>query len=520
MYLEGELSLSGSDPMLEELLNRFIDEANRTILTKGISEDRLDEAARVTHWSVDDDTFHLTIESGRLVRATSGLLRIRKALTDLLGKELRIGVRGVSVTDLRALIPLKGVLSDDKIRRVASIPKLISVERRDGSVLISFEPLEEREIQRGIPERALNLIEEILVEEKIEDRTVPPEIPVVRRGETKPIRFDRDPVEIAVDKGWIKAFPGRGQWIYTPPYVKLLEVLEEILIEEVVERLGFQPFMVPKLIPLEVMKMMPGYFDSIPEGMYYVCAPPRDPTAFNRFKDLFRLTNEVSRRELKKTVKAPNYVLDPSQCTPLWYFLSHEILDSSLLPYKFYDRSGWTYRWEGGGVEGLVRVQEFRRVELVYIASPSETIEIRDKVLEESIRVTDEILDMEWRVVAATPFFVSEEEASRIRKEESKDIAAYDLEVYLPHRGLRDSAEWLEITSCFVHKRKFMNSFRIHEVKDREVWSGCSGLGVSRWVAAFLATHGFDSSSWPESVRVRYGKPPQIPKTLEWPKGE
>ena len=146
---------------------------------------------------------------------------------------------------------------------------------------------------------------------------------------------------------------------------QIMDGFFKILMDEIVHKLGFIPFMLPKLIPLEVMKLMPGYFDSIPEGMYYVCPPPRDSEAFDRFKNLYRITREVSREELKRVVKEPNYVLDPSQCTPLWYFLSHEIVDISLLPFKFYDRSGWTYRWEGGGVEGLVRVQEFRRVELI-----------------------------------------------------------------------------------------------------------------------------------------------------------
>jgi seryl-tRNA synthetase len=383
---------------------------------------------------------------------------------------------------------------------------------------ISFKMLTEGELQNGTPERAIQLVETIATEAIPTEKRVPAGTPVVRWGKKKPVHFDEDPAQVAMRKGWVKEFPGRGQWIYTPSYSRLLETIERILVDEVVDRLGFQPFMVPKLIPLEVMKMMPGYFDSIPEGMYYVCPPPRDPSAFEKFKDLFKITNEVSREELDRVVKEPNYVLDPSQCTPLWYFLSRETIDLSLLPFRFYDRSGWTYRWEGGGVEGLVRLQEFRRVELVYVASPDDTAKIRDSILEESIRVADEIMDLEWRVAAASPFFVREEEAFGFETGDSKDVAAFDLEVYVPYRGPRESSEWLEVTSCFVHKRKFIDSFRIREVKGREIWSGCSGLGISRWVAAFLATHGFDSSSWPERIRSDYREPAPLPRTLEWPK--
>lgn len=517
MVLDSVFFLSRSDPKAKDLVARFVDEANHSILVKGVSEDRLSEAARITEWSIQDNKLLLKLESGRLVRATSGLLRIRRTLAPLLGKELRIGIRSVEVPSLQVFLPSHMKPSEKKIEELESIPKVSSLERTEDGLLIDFDMLTEEELEKGIPERAVNLIEGISVETRLEEKPAPTESPVVRRGGVKPIRFLEDPLEVAVRKGWVKEFPGRGQWIYTPPYVKLLEVLEGILIDEVVHRLGFQPFMVPKLIPFEVMKLMPGYFDSIPEGMYYVSPPPRDPVAFDRFKNLFKITREVSREELGKVVKEPNYVLDPSQCTPLWYFLSRETVDLSDLPFKFYDRSGWTYRWEGGGVEGLVRVQEFRRVELVYVADPEETVKIRDAVLEESVRVVDEILGMEWRVVAATPFFIRKEETPHIEVGESKDVAAYDLEVYVPYRGPRESSEWLEITSCFVHKKKFTDSFKIREVRGREVWSGCSGLGISRWVAAFLATYGFDASSWPERVRSEYGKSPPLPKTVEWP---
>lgn len=517
MVLDGVLSLSHSDPKIKDLVASFIDEVNRSTLVKGVSDDRLEEAAQVTDWKIKDNILLLTIESGRLVRATSGILRLRKALASLLGRELRIGVRDISVTALKVFIPLTVKPDEDTITRVKSIPKVSSIELTEQGVLISFKLLTEGEIQKGIPERAIHLAERLFTEEKQKETQVPQETLIVRQSGEKPIRYREDPMQVAIDKGWVKEFPGRGQWIYTPPYVRLLETLEEILMDEIVHKLGFIPFMLPKLIPLEVMKLMPGYFDSIPEGMYYVCPPPRDSEAFDRFKNLYRITREVSREELKRVVKEPNYVLDPSQCTPLWYFLSHETVDISLLPFKFYDRSGWTYRWEGGGVEGLVRVQEFRRVELVYVADPEETAKIRDSVLEESIRVVDEILDMEWRIVAASPFFVRKEEAARIEGGESIDIPAYDLEVYVPYRGERESSEWLEITSCFIHKKEFVDSFRIREARNKEIWSGCSGLGVSRWVAAFLATHGFDVALWPDRVRSEYGEMIPPPKTLGWP---
>jgi seryl-tRNA synthetase len=196
-------------------------------------------------------------------------------------------------------------------------------------------------------------------------------------------------------------------------------------------------------------------------------------------------------------------VLAPAQCEPFWYLFVGKSLED--LPIKLYDRSGWTYRWEGGGVEGLVRVQEFKRVELVYYGFPDDVVKIRDSVLNENIRVADKLLDLEWRVVPGIPFFSKEAQAV-LDVHDSYKVGAYDLEVYMPYRGKREEAEWLEISACFVHKTKFIDAFKIREEKRREIWSGCTGMGVSRWVAAFLARHGFEIDGWPTVVKQRFLK--------------
>lgn len=55
-----------------------------------------------------------------------------------------------------------------------------------------------------------------------------------------------------------------------------------------------------------------------------------------------------------------------------------------------------------------------------------------------------------------------------------------------------------------VHKQKFIESFKIKSEDNVEIWTGCTGLGLSRWVAAFLAEKGFKEEDWPASVREKY----------------
>jgi seryl-tRNA synthetase len=155
-------------------------------------------------------------------------------------------------------------------------------------------------------------------------------------------------------------------------------------------------------------------------------------------------------------------------------------------------------------------------MEMVFLASPEEVVEIRNKVTEKSIELIDKILDMEWRLVAGAPFFLSSEEASKSLIDISSldKIPTLDIEVYLPYRGERDKAEWLEITAATVHRDYYVKAFKIREAKNREIWTGCVGHGLTRWAAGFLARHGFNFEDWPREVKDRIGELPQPPRTV------
>lgn len=513
----GRLALSRSAEEAEGTIADLVERANKELFMRGLPPERTKTPTKIVDWSIEGEVLTLTVVSGTYARAPSALLRFRKLLAEEVGIKHKIGVRGVEAADLTIMIPVAEV-ADQAVEKIKNLAYVESVTFEGGRLTVKLKPIKEGELKRNIPDRVLAMVTGLVAEVgKVEPAktTVAPAAPIVQRGPPKAVRFKREPSEAAAELGWIKEFPGRGQWIYTPPYTRLLEVMEELLLEKLIRRLNFQPFMLPKLIPLEVMQRMPGYLEDIPEGMYYVCHPPRDPEAFARFKETVKVTKTVPKGILKEIVQEPEYVLAPAQCEPFWYFFSHETVRVEDLPFKFYDRAGWTYRWEGGGVEGLTRIQEFRRIELGYLGTPEQVVEIRDSVRDHLLEIVDKILDMEWRVVAAAPFYMKTGGVSDISQ--SQNVAAYDVEVYLPYRGERDKAEWLEIAACFVHKTKFVESFSIHEAKRRPIWTGCTGIGISRWVAAFLATHGFNPENWPKPVKERFGDY-KLPKTLLWPK--
>lgn len=471
------------------------------LLLRGAPTGKEAEAARVLGWRTSGNSLYLEMESGRYVRAHDALLRLAKRLAEEMGKKHRIGLREIIVDRYTIDIPVVEV-SEIARREIEKLPYKITF--RDDGIRISLERVGEGEIRGRMVDRLVGMIEAAIAKKEVKMA----EVKVARVGKPKEHKFTQDPFEVAKRMGWIAEFPGRGQWIYLEPYTKLLEALEETIIKKIAAPLGFREVMFPKLIPLEVMQRMPGYLDGMPEGMYYVCPPPREPEAFADFKRELSLKKEVSTERLKKVLKDPAYVLAPAQCEPFYYQFSGKVVRLEEMPVKQFDRSGWTYRWEGGGVEGLLRIQEFRRIEFVMMGAPEDVVKIRDEVLEKSTQVLEE-LGLEWRITVATPFYMREGE-EKLDATESSKVATYDLEVLLPYRG-----EWLEIGSYNVHKDKFVKSFKIKEAKGREVWTGCCGFGTSRWVVGFLAQQGLDVSGWPQSLKKLAAPMPQPTRVSE-----
>jgi seryl-tRNA synthetase len=488
--LKGRIRFSKSVEELAGELGKILD-VSKPILTKGAPIGREEEACRLEEWELKGENLMVKLVSGRYVRAHDGLLRLAKKCGEELGK-FRIGVREVFVDEYRIFIP------SAKLEKLpASLRSLpCELKRTVEGIELYIRGLSEKDLRDRVVDRLISVIQ-------IEP-SKPVSPVVVREGGPMKITFKEDPCEMACRLGWLREFPGRGQWILLGTLASLQKTMEDLIVENVALPLGFQECMLPKLIPLQVMQKMPGYLDTIPEGMFYVCPPPRDPAAFEEFKAKLKLTKKLPVEELEKVIKHPSYVLAPAQCEPFYEMFSSKTVRLEDLPVKLFDRSGWTYRWEGGGVEGLLRTQEFRRVELVFLAEPKEVVKIRDEVLERAVKLAEE-LRLRWRILEATPFYLRE----GVEKS-GTTVATYDLEIYLPYKD-----DWTEVGSYNVHMDKFVKSFRIKEAKNREIWTGCCGFGSSRWTVAFLAQHGLEREKWPEIVKERVKEVPKVPRIIE-----
>ena len=238
--LECSLKTSADASKATDVVAAYIEEANKTILTKGAPEG---QGAKITAWSVEADRIKLTFESGRHVRVHDALLRMRKPLAAKLGKEFKIGIRGIEVDSYTIEIPSEKELPPMKIPYVAEMTY-------EGGILKLALDVDESAMSNRVPDRILSLMED-----KLEQRTYGGKTEhwnVLWQSEKKEHKFSDDPTKAMMEAGWLKRGASRGQWIHGPQSTRMFRTFERIVLEELLEPLGYREMIFPKLVPWEV----------------------------------------------------------------------------------------------------------------------------------------------------------------------------------------------------------------------------------------------------------------------------
>jgi len=326
--------------------------------------------------------------------------------------------------------------------------------------------------------------------------------------------WNKDPTVEMEKKNWIM-HRGRGQWIFGPAATKILKTFESIVIEELVKPMGFSEMVFPKAETWDIWKKS-GHAKSIYGEIYYLCQPKsRDKEYWEDVVDTYRITGEVPLHLIKDRIKEPIGGVTYAQCPAFWPFLDGKTIADESLPLKVFDRSGTSMRYESGGIHGIERVDEFHRIELVWAGYPEQVRKVRGRIVECYKHIFNDILDLEWRMAWVTPWFMAQEGLAGVKDESGeRDVGTIDFESYLPYRGSRSESEWLEFQNASNNGDKYTRGFNVKSQKGTELWSGCTGIGMERWLATFTAQKGLDIDNWPEEFVKRFGETPQEIKFL------
>ncbi|MFI5415706.1 MAG: serine--tRNA ligase, partial [Candidatus Lutacidiplasmatales archaeon] len=330
---------------------------------------------------------------------------------------------------------------------------------------------------------------------------------LLQQSPRKEHTFREDPTEAMIQRHWVRNGPTKGKWFLGPRATHVLRAIRSIARTEVLDPLGFQEVVQPHHDSFDIL-LKTGHLEGLPGEFYYVAEPrTRDPKEWERFTDLVKITRQVPPEELAKLVGPPSAISCYAQCPTIYWWLSGRTLAERTLPVKVYDKTAISNRYESGGRHGLERVDEFHRIEPVYLGTPEQLLALREELMARYTRVFDEILQLEWRTAWVTPFYMQQSGGVGVEDATERIKGTIDFEAYLPYRGTREDSEWLEFQNLSIVGEKYTKAFTIRPQKGT-LWSGCSGIGLERWTTAFLAQKGLDPEGWPAAFREFAGPPP------------
>lgn len=494
--LEAELILSGPLPhpgALGPLLERCAADAmKRTIGSRG--------EGSLVEWKLDKAQLTVVLESST-VRPHQTLLALVKRLSEELGRTDKVGVRSFRAVSYRIRLVLD---PPPKTALTLPIPNKLLV---DGSeAILELTDLPEEGLRDNWMDRAAALLQEKSRRQSYEGKEQ--FWSLLYSSPQRDMPFQADPTEEMIARQWIRSGPTKGKWFLGPTAAHLLKTMGRIAQQEILRPLGFQEVVQPHHDSFDIL-LKTGHLEGLPGEFYYVTEPKtRDPAAWERFTDLVKITRKVPQEELAQMVSGPSAVSCYAQCPTIYWWLSGRTIATESLPLKIYDATAISNRYESGGRHGLERVDEFHRIEPVYLGTPADLLQLRTELLERFTHVFNELLELEWRTAWVTPFYMQQSGQVGVEDTQEHVKGTTDFEAYLPYRGSREKSEWLEFQNLSILGDKYTSAFSIRSQKG-ELWSGCSGIGLERWLTAFLAQKGLDPNGWPPAFREYAGELPR-----------
>ncbi len=501
--LQGRLLLSGDATGATSDIEAYLKEANTTILRPGGDAS---EGAEVLAWRVEGSTLHLHIQSGGRPRAHEALVRLRKGLAQTVGKSHKIGVRDFAIDTYEIIFHV-----ERPVKHSFTVPFAKALKFEGTEVTLELVDVTREFLEENYIDRMIRLVREKVEHQYYEGKTEMHRV-IYSSPEYEPA-WTEDPSEVMVKEGWLKQGPTKGKWAFRPPAAAVLRAMERIAVEEVLVPLGFQEMMIPHHVSFDVW-LKSGHIHGVPNEIYYVAEPrTRDMAEWERFQDLVKITHKVPEAELAANLSPPNAGICYAQCPNIYWSLQGKTIAEDDLPVLVFDRASVSNRYESGGRHGIERVDEFHRIEPVYVGTREQLLGMREKMLERYTNVFNDILELEWRYASVTPFYMAHSGMGDMAEEEEErgipETGTLDFEAWLPYRGSRDESEWLEFQNLSIVGDKYTKSFTIKSQKS-DLWSGCSGIGLERWTAAFLAQKGLDPEKWPSGFKKYLPKLPKL----------
>ena len=304
------------------------------------------------------------------------------------------------------------------------------------------------------------------------------------KREELPSTFHEDPHPLLAQQGELAIF-GRGRYGLGPKLVSLIEFFERRA-AQMAREFNATSHTFPSLIGADVLERC-RYLKNFPASLNLVSHMREDHGILQEFARSVRWNG----KELEfdhQGASGVECLLSPSVCFH-WYMWLH---DSQLPKPRAITALGKCFRYESTNLTGLERLWDFSMREIVFVGPADYVLSSRNKLVELSTALLDE-LGIAYEISTATdPFFV-DSYAVQAAYQQGFELK-YELLAPLPYSGKK-----LAVGSINYHQDFFGRSFSI-ETPEGPAHTGCIGFGYERLALAFIAQHGVDEKNWPTSV--------------------
>jgi len=241
---------------------------------------------------------------------------------------------------------------------------------------------------------------------------------------------------------------------------------------------------VPSGVAFETLERA-GYFESFPEWLTAASHLSGDESVLHRVA-----TAESPGTEARKALAPASAALPPAVCYHAYAALAGSTLNAPLLM----TAEGTCWRHEGSRLSLLERGWAFRMREIVCLGDTQEVEEFRQRGLARAAALAQTI-GIETEVAIATDPFFAPTSRGKALLQRVKSLK-HELVMRFP------DGRPLAISSFNNHERFFGDAFGIALPGGKAAATACVAFGVERWTLALLATHGPESSEWPDAVSV------------------
>jgi seryl-tRNA synthetase len=235
----------------------------------------------------------------------------------------------------------------------------------------------------------------------------------------------------------------------------------------------------PVLLPIAVLEELQ-YFTNFPQQVTFCAHLPEDIPA---------LEAASTGDGWRALVGPPGHALEPAVCLPCYPQNRGRVVPEEGFAVTMQNH---VFRWEGTAFRSLARLWDFTVRDLVFFADYERLTRRRQRVMEATVALCEE-LGLGGRLeLANDPFFLNASRQKSVYQRLGE--VKYELVLAVPGRA------GVAVSSFNLHRDFYTKVYDIRRSDGTRAETACMGFGLERWVYAFVAQKGLDVDAWPRRV--------------------